>query len=234
MRSIISLLLCWSLLTGCANDSTLGKSEKGKEQDNGMIKIDNFRVSEKNIGFEYEIRNGFSHDIWVCDKLDVYGEFNVETRIEKEILFIKLRSNLPCNVILEEAVVAKYRRLRPGATHKRKISLEVPIGNASPVYDFGEPDRKNIVELRQAIFEVGYFTEDLAKEVSDCIRKGKENPNNEEAYFDALTLEGINEENDLKNVVYIYHLWEARTKEKVFRADITGVSIPCYVIDKSG
>ena len=168
-----------------------------------------------------------SHNIWVCDDIDVYGEFNVETRIEKEILFIKLRFNLPRSDLLVQAVVAKYRRLQPGAIHKGKVSLELPIGNASPVYNFGELEKENTVELHHAVFEVGYFTEDLVKMISDDIKKGNEDPNDEDAYLMAFLLEGIDQK-DSSDVAYIPHLWTGKTSEKVLKVDITNIRVPCY------
>jgi outer membrane lipoprotein-sorting protein len=196
-----------------------------------MVSIANVRVSQENLVFDYRIKNGFPHDIWVCEDIDIYGRFDVATRIKQETLFIKLSFNLPCNVLLLQGVEAKYRRLPPDVTHKGKISLELPIKNASPVYHFDEPDRKKVVELHHAVFEVGYFAEDLLKMISDDIKKGKEDPNDEDAYCMMLILEEIEKKNS-SDVAYIPHLWVRKTNEKVSKVDITNVSIPCYVTDK--
>jgi outer membrane lipoprotein-sorting protein len=196
-----------------------------------MVSIANVRVSQENLVFDYRIKNGFPHDIWVCEDIDIYGGFDVATRIKQETLFIKLSFNLPCNVLLLQGVEAKYSRLPPDVTHKGKISLELPIENASPVYHFDEPDRKKVVELHHAVFEVGYFAEDLLKMISDDIKKGKEDPNDEDAYCMMLILEEIEKKNS-SDVAYIPHLWVRKTNEKVSKVDIMDVSIPCYVTDR--
>ncbi len=196
----------------------------------GMLHIKNFTVTEKALTLDYQVSNPFAYDIWICEDIDIDGRYNVETRVNAETVRIKLRFNLECNILLEEGVIAKYHRLSPGESHSGKILLNLPIANASPVYDFGDFGKKHKqIVVHRAVFEVGYFERDLLNILSERIEKGKRDPTNVNFYSEALMLEEIQQAHS-HNTVYLPHLWSGQRKEKSVRAVVTDVDIPCSVV----
>lgn len=194
-----------------------------------MLQIENLTLAEKSLTLDYRLSNPFKRDIWICEDIDIYGKYDVETRIEAETLQIKLRFNLECNILLEEGVIAKYRRLSRGESHSGKILLNLPIANASPVYDFGEFGKKHKqIVLHHAVFEVGYFEGDLLNMLSERIEKGKRDPTNVNFYSEALMLEEIQQAHS-RNTVYLPHLWSGLRMEKCAKVVVTDVDIPCSI-----
>jgi len=219
----VILFACSVLLNGCRQRSHPSKAFH-------MIKVQNIEVTEKTLTLDYQVSNPFAHDIWICEDIDINGRYDAETRVNAETVRIKLCFNLECNILLEEGIMAKYLRLSPGESHSGRILLNLPIANASPVYDFHE-DRKihKQVVLQSVVFEVGYFEEDLLNMLSDSIEKGKREPTNEELYVEALMLEEIQQAHS-HNTVYLPHLWSGLRMEKSAKVIITDVNIPCSIV----
>jgi hypothetical protein len=223
------LLACFVLMNGCSWDSQ-ARIDKTQEKEGGrMIKINNITVKEETLTLDYQVVNPFTNDIWICEDIDIYGRYDVETRITDREIQIKLRFNLECNILLHQGVLAKYRRLSQGDSNSGRILLKLPITNASPVYDFSEDGKKHKrIILNQAFFEVGYFEGNLLNILSESIEKGKQDPNNEGLYSEALILEEIKKAQS-HDIVYLPHLWRGLRKEKSMKVIITDVDIPCSV-----
>jgi hypothetical protein len=113
---------------------------------------------------------------------------------------------VPKGIFLGQAMYAKYIRLRPDSVFEGTISLGLPTGDNSPLnLQRNESEEQVIKELGNAVFEVGFFTEDLGKVVSDNVKK-----------------------NDSGDIVYMGHLWQGKNKEQIFKVAIAGVNILCY------
>jgi len=160
----VILLACSVLLNGCRQRSHPSKACH-------MIKIQNFEVTEKTLTLDYQVSNPFEYGIWACEDIDTRSKYDVETRIDAETVRIKLLSNLETNLAPEIGTLAKYRRLSPGESHSERILLNLPIRNASPVYEFHEDRKKHKqVFLHRAVFEVGYFEDKLINRISEDLR----------------------------------------------------------------
>jgi hypothetical protein len=84
--------------------------------------------------------------------------------------------------------------------------VELPVGDRSPINRHAETvELGNIVELSRAIFELGFFTEDLSRKGGDSVEKG-----------------------DSEHRVYVGHLWEERHKERTTEVTLSDLTIPCY------
>jgi hypothetical protein len=236
----IFLLAISVFLSGCRPDSQLPKE---KVADNGqcrMIEIQNLTATEKTLALEYRVSNPFTDDIWVCQDIDTEGKYDVETRIDAETVWIKLRFNLARNFHRDPPAIAKYLRLPPGQFHSGRISLNLPIRNASPLYDFElEEDRKKRKEivLHRAVFEVGYFGCEFGEffDVAAEILKEREIKRNIQVIggrklllTQPLIVEEI-QDGQPREVVYVNDLWSSTKLEESAKVVITDVDIPCSV-----
>jgi len=222
----VILLACSVLLNGCRQRSHPSKACH-------MIKVQNIEVTEKTLTLDYQVSNPFKYDIWVCEDIDTRRKYDVETRIDVEMVWIKLLSNLETNISLEIGTLAKYRRLFPGESHSEKIILNLPIRNASPVYNFHEDHKKHKqVVLHRAVFEVGYFEGKLINTISDDLEKFKRGRPAEElknTQFEPLVKEEI-EDGQSRKFLYFTNIWLGISKEKSAKVIITDVNIPCSVV----
>ena len=225
------LLACSVVLSGCCRapqgPEPLGREKEGRR----MIQIENLILTEKSLTLDYEVSNPFAHEIWICEDIDVRSKYDVETRIDAETVWIKLRFNLECNFMPWPGVLFKYRRLPPGQSHSGKILLNLPIANASPVYYFGEfGKKKKQVVLHRAVFEVGYFEGDLLNTLSERIERAKgDTTGNLGLESEAVMMERI-QHCQSRNTVYLPHLWPGESMEKCAEVLITDVDIPCSIV----
>lgn len=225
----VILLACSLLLSGCSSNRQTNKDKTQEKVASHMIKIQNLEVTEKTLTLDYAVLNPLDQDIWVCEDIDIYGKYDVETRIDSETVLIKLSFNLPINMFREPGAFAKYRLLSPEESHSGKILLNLPIRNASPVYNFHEDGKKHEqIVLHRAVFEVGYFEGNLEKVLLESIYKGKRDPTNEQLYFEMLMLVQI-QYADSGNTVYLHHRWPGLSMEKSAKVVITDVNIPCSI-----
>lgn len=226
----IFLLVTSVFLSGCCRARQVPEDQATDNEEYRILQIKNLTMTETTLTLDYQVSNPFAYDIWICEDIDIDGRYNVETRVNAETVRIKLRFNLECNILLEEGVMAKYRRLSRGESHSGKILLNLPIENASPVYDFGEFGKKHKqIVLHHAVFEVGYFEGDLLNILSERIEKGKLDPTNVNFYSEALMLEEIQQAHS-HNTVYLPHLWSGLRMEKSAEVVVTDVDIPCSVV----
>ena len=198
-----------------------------------MIKIENLTVTKKALMLDYQVSNPFEYDIWTCDDIDIYGKDDVETRIDSETVWIKLRFNLETNILLEEGLLAKYRSLSPGQSHSGKILLNLPIRNASPVYDFDDDRKKHKqVFLKCVVFEIGYFEGKHINRISEVLEKFKSVKSSKEIQNTRFNPRIENEIQDGKSYKFLYctNYWPGLDKEKTAKVVVTDNDIPCYVV----
>jgi len=203
-----------------------------------MLDIESLTVTEKALTLDYRVSNRFLDDIRVCQDIDVYGRDHVETRIDAETVWIKLRFDLSRNTFQSPPAIAKYLRLAPGESHSGRIVLDLPIKNASPVYHFGE-DRKEHeqIVLHHAVFEVGYFGTKYNK-FFDIVSKRQKatgiKPKTKGELLGAglpiqpAIVEEI-QDGQPREVVYV-DMWPSSNREDFAKVVCTDVDIPCSVV----
>lgn len=229
----VFLLFCFVLLSGCRQRSQPSEKEAPEKKVCQMIKIENLTVTEKALTLDYQVSNPFEDDIWVCEDIDIYSRHDVETRIDAETVWIKLRSNLETNILREIAALAKYRLLSPGESHSGQILLNLPIRNASHVYDFDErrKEHKQIV-LNRLVFEVGYFEGELVNRISEAQEKSKCGMSSEELQNTQFVPRIKEEIQDGQSHKFLYceNYWPVLSKEKSAKVVVTDDDIPCSVV----
>lgn len=222
---IVAMVFC-GLVLGCrSKNNKTGTDQKGQE----MIVVDSIIRSQSHLSFDYGVKNGFEHDIWVCDDMYVFSNEKVEPTIEKGAVLIRLRLNFPCTFFYDE-MVARYVRLSPSKIHRGSISVKLPVGDCSPAHDWVKNNVQDTMELNRAIFEVGYFSEDLKKKLLNYIRKAKRKIITSDYASDmADKLEWLNEKNDVNDIICLPYLWEGIKEEQTLSADLKRTKIPCYL-----
>lgn len=182
---ITIFMLLIGLTSGCAARHTEERA-CGEEQNvhgimdksgSEILTVQQFAVIGDNLRLDYLVGNPFHDDIWICDDLSIYAkrrasERNAETRIADTTLWIRLHERLQRNM-QTDAQIAKYRRLPPGNFISAAILLPVPVDNRSPVSFFGfgayfgYSGHEAQVIIHRAVFELGYFKENLPAMLSD-------------------------------------------------------------------
>ena len=240
----IFLLVSSVFLSGCHPshpESQLPQEEAADNEESRMIQIENLTVTEKALTLDYHVSNPFTHDIRICQDIDTEGKYDVETRIDAETVWIRLR--LDCvtehTAVRGPVAIAKYLRLPPGESHSGRILLDLPIRNASPAYDlrFWErrKKRKEIV-LHHAVFEVGYFGPKWNKFFDSKSERIKQEPIKSKPtvirsfyylsfnpFITEETLDG-----KLREVIYVQP-WSSVRNQECAQVLITDVDIPCSV-----
>ncbi len=229
----IFLLVSSVFLSGCRQRSQPSEEKAPEKKACLMLEIENLTVTEKALTLDYQVSNHFGYGIWVCEDIDVDRRYHVETRIDAETVWIKLRSNLESNVMPYEAALAKYRLLLPGESYSGKILLNLPIRNASPVYEFYEDRKKHKqIVLQRAVFEVGYFGGESINLFFDAVEKRRREIPIEELQniqFEPRIEEEI-EDGQSRKFLYFTELWPSIREEKFAKVDITDVNILCSVV----
>jgi len=226
----VFLLACSVLFIGCHEESQLPEGMAPEKEACRMIKIDNLTVTEESLTLDYHVSNPFAYDIWVCEDVDVKSKYDVETRIDGGTVWIRLRFHLESNIFRSPVPMAKYLPLARGELRSRRILLNLPVRNASPVYIFDEDhkERKQVI-LHRAVFEVGYFEGEFMDRVSEGIEKIKRAMDPGKATIEPLIVEEI-QDGQKYQILYPTYLWSGLSREKSAKVVVTDVDIPCSVV----
>jgi hypothetical protein len=183
-----------------------------------MIHIQNVESTEKSLLLHYIVSNPYDHEIWICEDIDRRGKYDVETRIVKETLYVRIHLHLEANILPIQSVYAKYCRLAPGNSRPGRVVLSLPVSNASPLYDFHDRyKRRKKITLRRVCLELGYFEGNLLTTISERIKK------------DESEAKKIRKSRSQDDVIYLSDIWPGLVLEKVTKAVATDVDIPCSV-----
>lgn len=229
----IFLLATSVFLSGCRQRSQPSEEKAPEKKACQIIKVENLTVSEKALTLDYRVSNHFGYGIWVCEDICVDDIYQVETRIDAETVWIRLRFNLESNFIPYRAAVAKYRLLLPGESYSGTILLNLPIRNDSPVYQFNEDRKKHkLIVLQRPVFEVGYFEGGPIGWLYVAMEKSRREMPIEELQntrFDPRIEEEI-EDGQSRKFLYCSQFWPNISDEKFAKVDITDVNIPCSLV----
>jgi hypothetical protein len=157
-------MVCLAFISSCNGTKQTHEDQDQVKEASPMIQIQNFTVTEETLSFDYKVTNPFIYDIRVCQDISFFGHPHVVTRIDNEMVWIKLRCHLERDTALRNPPpITKYLRLTPGESYSDRISLGLPIRDASPINLFNEYERKERkqISLHRVIFEVGYLGGEL-------------------------------------------------------------------------
>jgi hypothetical protein len=168
MLKNIYLLTVLVMLTGCAHYGNMKGTSHDRPNESVDLKIDAKRIGDS-LAVSYQITNVSQNDIWVCQDMYAWNNTECTIRFVGRDLKIEFRSyQSPCNIYLEEGVIAAYRKICPSEIIAGEVLLKLPVVEQMPHFD--EPvtyECKTI--LSRLVFDVGYFTYDLAEFKDDMV-----------------------------------------------------------------
>jgi len=217
---------------GCQTAESSWEEGNAKAVTNCVVEIRNVTMQGEWLTISYTVSNPFMDEIWICEELDSGNDPQVETRVEDETVFIRLRLGLECNIDRYTGLGARYSRFLPGQSDSRSISLALPIRNASPLYSFGEKARmRELTTRHRLVLEVGYFDDSLNDAIETeiaSLSKRNDSLGNEAV----LGLREISEEiheGQLQKIMYTDHLRLGAMEESA-TAVFSGINVPCSVM----
>jgi hypothetical protein len=197
-------------------------------------------VNDKALNLRYEIRNDSGHEIWLCDDLGFYWPRNSEICLseDNQLLTIRRRLDVPASsgLVWARQPLGKYVRLCPGKKWHESVSVDVPLDG---FYIF-EPRRsgqipRNLFYVSHRAIEIGYYVGNLPEMISNMLLEAEKTYNNTKStpqllaiFGGAITFNYFREQ--LRNrdeEVWIPYTYQQLKGEKVLRASIDGLRIPC-------
>jgi hypothetical protein len=157
----MALLICFQNLLQ-AQDRPDGMDEVP------TITITELDVTDKNIEVNYEIRNGFEQDIWLCEFTS--GDMISEVYLAKDdrTLMVRRRLSVPMNVKRNQAI-GRYLRLRKGESRTESLSLSLPA-NYLPEFK-GMRRLPGLVYATRLCIEIGYYEGDLPGKIFSILEE---------------------------------------------------------------
>jgi len=198
-----------------------------------MTKLD---IKDKTFKLSYEIRNDSEHDIWVCENVEVDGEWDFEAYLadDNQTLAIRRRLDVWANLESYRQRVGMYVRLRAGEDRTGSLSLTVPV-HPRNVYEAGRPANGLEYATRLAI-EISYYVGDLPGNIRGILEKVEKTSNTsldkkmamikrclgDTQYF----FNELNKDLNLTEKIFIPYNWQALKGEHILRITVDGLLIP--------
>lgn len=250
MRKVVTFMLMGVVSYAVHPCIAQGLRREPNEVTRPRIVLTRYHSSGDNVDICYEIRNGSSRDVWVCDDMHMTGERHYETVLHADghTLIVCKRLDVametspfvdPANLFHGRHLLT-YVRLRPGEQHVESLSLSVPIQGhgllacAQPTMDTTHVDR--------LLLQVGVFFGDLPADIRGMLEQADAGSVSDDyplAFYpsgpgsrevDALTLYQLNKSNQLLDDttchVVIPYLLRDTLKEDVLQISVDGLWIP--------
>lgn len=200
------------------------------------IALNELKVSDDTLKLRYEIRNDSDHDIWVCENVEVDGEWDFEAYLaeDNQTLAIRRRLDVWANLESYRQRVGMYVRLRAGEERTESLSLTAPV-HPRNVYEAGRPAKGLEYATRLAI-EIGYYAGDLPGMIRGILEKAEKTSDTSldknlamikrwlgdiQYFFNEL-----NEDLNLTEKILIPYNLQALKGERILRITVDGMLIP--------
>ena len=232
---IVALFLCITTVTGIqaqSDDDVAVNNNVGTPK----IAVTKLDINDKTLKLSYEIRNDSEHDIWVCENVEVDGEWDFEAYLadDNQTLAIRRRLDVWANLESYRQRVGMYVRLRAGEVRAGSLSLTVPV-HPRNVYEAGRPAKGLEYATRLAI-EIGYYTGDLPGMIRGIIEKA-ENTSDTSLDKNMVMIKRclgdiqyffneINKDLNLTENILIPYNWQSLKGEHILRITVDGMLIP--------
>jgi hypothetical protein len=160
-----STAVCLMVVLTCSCHEVVDNPKPNAAEKGGskLLGVESFSLTKENLRLNYRVTNVFPHDIWVCTSISNYAtdpNSSAETLIRDGTLQVKRRAHLEQRANVTAALFyAVYHRLPPGASRSETVLLPLPVRSDSPAVYTGLP--VSPVVLKQVVFELGYFVQDL-------------------------------------------------------------------------
>lgn len=235
--ALLVIIYGWSAYLTYANEGY----NRDLKNDTASVKIliGAFKSTNKKLEIRYQIQNRSNHDVWICDGIDINRSSYCEEVYmdDDQTLHVRRRLNVPMEGY-GQLSFGKYVRLRRGENRTESLSFNLPIHYRrflSGVRPLGQLEYASILAI-----EVGYYTIDLPRIVSDIIEEAKKINNfdnegmvsfpNLDIELDIATLDLLRmsswDPNDKNAPVIIPYTFQKFKGEYVSQAIFDGLKIP--------
>ena len=173
------------------------------------VTINNLRLDEKKLQFDFILENNTDNTIWFCKDIDDKSEIDYEIKVDekkKRIMIRFVSFIVPQNILLEEPIWAKYSKLHPKKSFRRNIKVEVPISEISPIRKKESSEVKQIMYANTLILEIGIYKLNLEDYKTQCCR---DDSNSQNAFVNCF--------------------WAEKNKEQTIRTQMENQKIPVVI-----
>src|SRR4030042_1877587 len=120
---IIVSLLCALAAAQAHNHASLAETETAGVR----LVLSELKTDANCLTLDYEIRNTSGHNIWLCQGIHWYVDFEAYIDDDKETLTIRRRLDVPTDVGWGGPPRGTYGRLRSGQSRSESIWFALPI-----------------------------------------------------------------------------------------------------------
>lgn len=119
-------------------------------------------VNDTNLELRWTIKNGYDHDVWICDYVFAHTQYpEVYLAEDKQTLMIRKRLDVPkpTDIWWTLPPIGRYVRLRPGEERSESLSITLPV-----IYEtvFASTEEiQGTVYAKRLVLEIGFYNEDL-------------------------------------------------------------------------
>lgn len=155
------------------------------------------RVTEDMLELCYEIRNGSTRDIWLCERLSVFSADPEVYLDDSGTLMIRRRFDLKTGANWGVPRTGSYIRLRPGERRCESLIVPVPVHMDTVFADRGVSKGGGVAG--RLTLEIGFYDDDLRERVLDLCaeslteRKKTGPPFDNTYFFPGLSFNNDNE-----------------------------------------
>ncbi len=235
MNKYFIQFLCFLLCTQVATKSHAQKLTQivNNKQDRDLtITIESFDINDDTISLNYELRNNSNSDIWICDSISTYRNFELFMDDDGQTLILRKRLDVPCSVFWSVQPKGKYVRLRPGQKRVESLLLTVPVNSIHYYYGTLKQLQRSAVNATRFSIEIGYYVGNLPKIYLDTLKPPEKTSLDRINYSNIFNSEVLffNRNNELLSQrdeeVLIPYTNQKFKGERVLRTTIDDVRIP--------
>jgi len=237
--SILTLSLCVlpTIQTQAKPDDSAAASQKAGVPTITVTKLD---ISDKILNLNFEIENNSDSEIWICEELEFYTPEKSEICLleDNQLLVIRRQLDLsePTGIAWARRPLGKYVRLSPGKKRYESLSANVPI-DAFCIFEPGRNTQipRELFYVSHVSIEIGYYVGNLPEMIFNMLLETEKTHNNDEStpqmlkiFGGAITFNYFREQvRNRDEEVWIPYTRQQLKGEKVLRASIDGLRIPC-------
>jgi hypothetical protein len=164
VNSVLLSLLAGAMV-GCGQSGRLADCDGHGRVTGVELVLVRAAITDEALDLRYQIRNNSSHDVWVCDDINVTGQWHIETYLlpEERTLLIRRRVGTLANIIWSGGTPdGRYVRLPHGQVREEGLRFTLPV-RPRTVYAHTQEATGALAYADRVLVDIGYYDEDLPR-----------------------------------------------------------------------
>lgn len=164
--TVTLLSLMSGAMVGCRQSGRLGDYDGHRRVGGVKLVLVQAAITEETLEVRYQIRNNSGRDIWVCDDINVTGQWHIETYLipEEQTLVIRRRLDVPANVFWPAGTpVGRYVRLPHGQVRQESLRCALPVRSRRVYAPIQKESSGALAYANRVLIDIGYYDEDLPR-----------------------------------------------------------------------